>query len=100
MSSVFGYYYNILVNEDKIELTVPFEKCDLFVANWNTLKTCLQKYLSNLISKKPLCSPLSFLLSGFDGFVGWLVLGWTILLGVALRRFYARYANGASTSSL
>jgi len=45
-------------------------------------------------------APLSFLLSGFDGFVGWLVLGWTILLGVALRRFYARYANGASTSSL
>ena len=45
-------------------------------------------------------APLSFLLSGFDGFVGWLVLGWTILLGFALRRFYARYANGASTSSL
>jgi uncharacterized protein len=41
-----------------------------------------------------------FLLSGFDGFVGWLVLGWTILLGFALRRFYARYARGASTSSL
>jgi len=34
--------------------------------------------------------PLSFLLSQFDGFVGWLVLGWTILLGVVLNRFYAR----------
>jgi membrane protease YdiL (CAAX protease family) len=33
--------------------------------------------------------PLGFLLSRFDGFVGWLVLGWTILLGVGLRRFYA-----------
>jgi membrane protease YdiL (CAAX protease family) len=43
---------------------------------------------------------LSFLLSDFDGFVGWLVLGWTILLGFGLRRFYARYARGASTSSL
>lgn len=34
--------------------------------------------------------PLSFLLSRFDGFVGWLVLAWTILLGIALQRFYAR----------
>jgi membrane protease YdiL (CAAX protease family) len=33
---------------------------------------------------------LGFLLSGFDGFVGWLVLVWTILLGLVLRRFYAR----------
>jgi membrane protease YdiL (CAAX protease family) len=35
--------------------------------------------------------PLSFLLSQFDGFVGWLVLFWTILLGVGLNRFYARH---------
>jgi membrane protease YdiL (CAAX protease family) len=35
--------------------------------------------------------PLSFLLSQFDGFVGWLVLVWTILLGVVLNRFYARH---------
>ncbi len=35
-------------------------------------------------------SPLSFLLSGFDGVVGWLVLAWTILLGFVLYRFYAR----------
>jgi membrane protease YdiL (CAAX protease family) len=35
-------------------------------------------------------APLSFLLSRFDGFVGWLVLVWTILLGAGLRRFYAR----------
>jgi hypothetical protein len=34
--------------------------------------------------------PLSFLLSGFDGFVGWLVLGWTILMGVGLYEFYSR----------
>jgi membrane protease YdiL (CAAX protease family) len=33
--------------------------------------------------------PLSFLLSRFDGFVGWLVLGWTIVLGFALYRLYA-----------
>jgi membrane protease YdiL (CAAX protease family) len=35
-------------------------------------------------------SPLRFLLSQFDGFVGWLVLAWTALMGVALWRFYAR----------
>ena len=32
---------------------------------------------------------LSFLLSRFDGFVGWLVFGWTLLLAVPLWRFYA-----------
>lgn len=32
--------------------------------------------------------PLAFLLSRFDGFVGWLVLGWTVLLTVPLWRFY------------
>ncbi len=35
-------------------------------------------------------SPLSFLLSNFDGVVGWLVLAWTIVLGFVLYRFYAR----------
>ena len=33
--------------------------------------------------------PLSFLLSQFDGFVGWLVFGWTVLMGVFLVRFYS-----------
>jgi len=33
---------------------------------------------------------LSFLLSQFDGFVGWLVFGWTVLMGVFLVRFYAK----------
>jgi membrane protease YdiL (CAAX protease family) len=46
-------------------------------------------------------APLSFLLSRFDGFVGWLVLAWTIPLGFALQRFYAvgTGAKGASASS-
>lgn len=35
-------------------------------------------------------SPLRFLLSQHDGFVGWLVLAWTIPMGVALWWFYAR----------
>ena len=34
--------------------------------------------------------PLSFLLSRFDGFVGWLVFIWTVLMGVVLVRFYAK----------
>ena len=38
-------------------------------------------------------APLSFLLSRFDGFVGWLVLGWTVLLAVPLWRFYAARAT-------
>jgi uncharacterized protein len=41
-------------------------------------------------------APLSFLLSRFDGVVGWLVLAWTVLLAVPLWRFYlARSARAA-----
>jgi CAAX protease family protein len=35
-------------------------------------------------------SPLAFLLSRHDGFTGWLVLGWTAVLGVGLWKFYVR----------
>jgi len=38
-------------------------------------------------------APLAFLLSRFDGFVGWLVLIWTVLLALPLRRFYAARAR-------
>ena len=34
-------------------------------------------------------APLAFLLSRFDGFVGWLVLAWTALLALPLWRLYA-----------
>ena len=33
-------------------------------------------------------NPLHGLLSHFDGVVGWLVCGWTVLVGLALHRFY------------
>lgn len=33
---------------------------------------------------------LAFLLSRHDGFTGWLVLGWTMVLGIGLWRFYVR----------
>ncbi len=35
-------------------------------------------------------SPWSFLLSRFDGVVGWMVLGWVIVIGFWLHRFYVR----------
>ena len=41
------------------------------------------------LSQPNRASPLRFLLSRHDGFTGWLVLAWTVLLGVGLTRFYA-----------
>ena len=35
-------------------------------------------------------NPLRFLLSQFDGVVGWLVLAWTLVIGAVLWRFYSR----------
>ena len=37
-------------------------------------------------------APLGFLLSRFDGFVGWLVLAWIVVLAVPIWRFYRRRA--------
>jgi membrane protease YdiL (CAAX protease family) len=37
--------------------------------------------------------PLQFLLSEFDGLVGWLVLAWTVVIGLVLHRVYARRAR-------
>jgi uncharacterized protein len=42
--------------------------------------------------------PLSFLLSQFDGFIGWLVFGWTVLMGFALVRFYPPQVSRPQTS--
>jgi membrane protease YdiL (CAAX protease family) len=41
-------------------------------------------------------SPLRFLLSQYDGFVGWLVLVWTVLMGIVLWQFYARRRGRAA----
>jgi membrane protease YdiL (CAAX protease family) len=40
-------------------------------------------------------APLALLLSRFDGFIGWLVLIWTVLLAWPLWRFYSRRAARA-----
>ncbi|HYL70932.1 MAG TPA: CPBP family intramembrane glutamic endopeptidase, partial [Candidatus Dormibacteraeota bacterium] len=37
-------------------------------------------------------APLGFLLSRFDGFVGWLVLAWTLALAVPVWRYFQRRA--------
>jgi uncharacterized protein len=44
-------------------------------------------------------SPLHFLLSRFDGVVGWLVLAWTVLIGAALHALYSRRARVAGASA-
>jgi membrane protease YdiL (CAAX protease family) len=44
-------------------------------------------------------APWSFLLSRFDGFIGWLVLAWTILIGCGLQRFYVSRANRSSLAT-
>jgi uncharacterized protein len=43
-------------------------------------------------------NPWSWLLSQFDGVVGWLVLGWTLLIGALLYRLYARRAQAAHSA--
>jgi membrane protease YdiL (CAAX protease family) len=42
------------------------------------------------LSQPNRASPLAFLVSRHDGFTGWLVLGWTVALGIGLSRFYVR----------
>jgi uncharacterized protein len=52
------------------------------------------------LSQPNRASPLAFLLSRHDGFTGWLVLGWTVLLGIGLRQFYlSRRGSQASRAS-
>jgi hypothetical protein len=40
--------------------------------------------------------PLRFLTSQFDGVVGWLVLAWTIVIGLVLQRYFARTSANRS----
>jgi hypothetical protein len=49
------------------------------------------------LSQPNRASPLGFLLSRHDGFTGWLVLGWTVVLGIGLRQFYARRPSSVSS---
>jgi membrane protease YdiL (CAAX protease family) len=51
------------------------------------------------LSEPDRASPLSFLLSRHDGFTGWLVLGWTIALGIGLRWFYLQRQGVSRTTA-
>ena len=42
-------------------------------------------------------SPLRWVLSQYDGFVGWLVLAWTVLMGAGLWWFYSRRSGRVGT---
>ena len=44
-------------------------------------------------------SPLRWVLSRYDGFVGWLVLAWTCLMGVLLWAFYSKRALNSTARS-
>lgn len=44
-------------------------------------------------------SPLAFLVSRFDGLVGWLVLAWTVIVGAGLYAFYARRTAALTRSA-
>ena len=44
--------------------------------------------------------PLGFLLSRFDGFIGWLVLAWIAALALPLWRFYQRRSGTLRRRSL
>ena len=50
------------------------------------------------LSQPNRASPLGFLLSRHDGFTGWLVLGWTAVLGVGLWLFYIRRSGRSHAS--
>lgn len=50
------------------------------------------------LSQPNRASPLGFLLSRHDGFTGWLVLGWTLVLAVGLRWFYSIRLSGPKAS--
>jgi len=48
------------------------------------------------LSQPNRASPLGFLLSRHDGFTGWLVLGWTVVLGLGLSWLYGVRARRAA----
>jgi membrane protease YdiL (CAAX protease family) len=52
--------------------------------------------IASELSQPDPSSPLRYLLSSWDGFVGWLVCGWTVLAGLAIDRFYRQRAAAIS----
>ena len=70
------------------QLTGNIAACLGLHAGW----VCVITFVRETSTRDP-AQPLSWLLSAFDGFVGWMVLAWTAVIGLALYRFY-RHRNG------
>lgn len=75
------------------QVTGNIAACIGLHAGWVTV-IALTRRLSQPVRDEP----LSFLLSDFDGMVGWLVFGWTALTGVVLLSFYRRRASTAAAA--
>lgn len=77
-------------------LTGNIAACIGLHAGWVTVIAVTRR-----LSRADRDESLSFLLSDFDGIVGWLVLGWTVLTGVLVVSFYRRRAStaGAATAA-
>lgn len=71
------------------QLTGNIAACIGLHAGWVTVIAVARE-----VSQRDPSHPLAFLLSRFDGMVGWLVLGWTVLTGLLLIGWYRR--RGAS----
>lgn len=76
-------------------LTGNVAACIGLHAGWVTVIAVTRR-----LSRADRDEPLSFLLSDFDGMVGWLVLGWTVLTGVVLVSLYRRRASTAGASTV
>jgi membrane protease YdiL (CAAX protease family) len=70
-------------------LTGHIAACIGLHAGWVWVITLLRE-----LSTPNRANPNSWLLSNFDGVVGWLVLGWAIVIGCAISWFYARRTTG------
>jgi uncharacterized protein len=68
-------------------LTGNIAACIGLHAGWVTVITAVRA-----TSRRDPSNELSWLLSRFDGMVGWLVLAWTVVIGLALIGFYRRRA--------
>ena len=75
------------------QVTGNIAACIGLHAGWVTV-IALTRRLSQPVRDEP----LSFLLSDFDGMVGWLVFGWTALTGFVLLSFYRGRASTAAAA--
>lgn len=76
-------------------ITGSIAACIGLHAGWVTVIAVTRK-----LSRPDRDEPLAFLLSNFDGMVGWLVLGWTVLTGIFLVKYYRRRASTAGGATV